>query len=333
MSEPKSYVAKRGYAGIRRRLLFLLLLLAMTPLLALGLFCYDRLGALYDEKLAIGLESVTNSKHRALDTFLTERVSQIRTLAFTHSYEELSDPERLSSIFSVMQAHSRSFADVGIIGMDGKHVAYVGPFDLRTADYTSAEWFQAVLRRGVYVSDVFMGYRNVPHFIIAVLRHEGSRSFILRATIASLLQNRRLLRNRYTTLALDDEKPDAGCDNCANDLDWKFISTVTRYVEDNLEKTDFNVDSLCALMNMSRTSFYNKLKALTGQAPADYIRLIRLKRAAHLLKEKRYNITEISEMTGFNDVKYFREVFKKYYKVSPSQYAKGKDDPSDEKNT
>ena len=183
MSEPKSYVAKRGYAGIRRRLLFLLLLLAMTPLLALGLFCYDRLGALYDEKLAIGLESVTNSKHRALDTFLTERVSQIRTLAFTHSYEELSDPERLSSIFSVMQAHSRSFADVGIIGMDGKHVAYVGPFDLRTADYTSAEWFQAVLRRGVYVSDVFMGYRNVPHFIIAVLRHEGSRSFILRATI------------------------------------------------------------------------------------------------------------------------------------------------------
>ena len=183
MSEPKSYVAKRGYAGIRRRLLFLLLLLAMTPLLALGLFCYDRLGALYDEKLAIGLESVTNSKHRALDTFLTERVSQIRTLAFTHSYEELSDPERLSSIFSVMQAHSRSFADVGIIGMDGKHVAYVGPFVLRTADYTSAEWFQAVLRRGVYVSDVFMGYRNVPHFIIAVLRHEGSRSFILRATI------------------------------------------------------------------------------------------------------------------------------------------------------
>ena len=155
---------------------------------------------------------------------------------------------------------------------------------------------------------------------------------ILRATIASLLQNRRLLRNRYTTLALDDEKPDAGCDNCANDLDWKFISTVTRYVEDNLEKTDFNVDSLCALMNMSRTSFYNKLKALTGQAPADYIRLIRLKRAARLLREKRYNITEISEITGFNDAKYFREVFKKYYKVSPSQYAKGEDEPTHKKN-
>ena len=155
---------------------------------------------------------------------------------------------------------------------------------------------------------------------------------ILRATIANLLQNRRLLRSKYTTLTLEDEKSDTSCNNCANDLDWKFISTVTRYVEDNLDKTDFNVDSLCALMNMSRTSFYNKLKALTDQAPADYIRIIRLKRAAQLLREKQYNITEISEMTGFNDVKYFREVFKKYYKVSPSQYAKGEDGPSNEKN-
>ena len=63
-----------------------------------------------------------------------------------------------------------------------------------------------------------------------------------------------------------------------------------------------------------------------------YIRIIRLKRAAKLLREKQYNITEISEMTGFNDVKYFREVFKKYYKVSPSQYAKGGDEPSNEKD-
>lgn len=81
---------------------------------------------------------------------------------------------------------------------------------------------------------------------------------------------------------------------------------------------------------MSRSSFYNKLKALTDQAPADYIRLIRLKRAAQLLSEGQYNISEISDMTGFNDVKYFREVFKKYYKISPSGYSKGemKEEPT-----
>ena len=76
------------------------------------------------------------------------------------------------------------------------------------------------------------------------------------------------------------------------------------------------------LLNMSRTSFYNKLKALTDQAPADYIRLIRLKRDAALLKTGQHSVTEISELTGFNDVKYFREVFKKHFKVSPSKYCK-----------
>lgn len=76
-------------------------------------------------------------------------------------------------------------------------------------------------------------------------------------------------------------------------------------------------------MGMSRTSFYNKLKALTDQAPSDYIRFIRLEQAAQLLKEGQHSITEIAEMTGFCDSKYFREVFKKHFKVNPSQYAKG----------
>ncbi|WP_165177288.1 PAS domain-containing sensor histidine kinase [Desulfovibrio sp. ZJ369] len=173
----------RGYKRIYRRLLLTLLLLALTPLAALGLFCLDRINIIYDEKISAGIEAVTSSKHRALDTFIVERVGQIKTLAFTHPYAELSDPARLSEIFSVMQNNSRSFVDLGIIGMDGRHVSYVGPFDLHEADYTDTPWFREVLRKGVYVSDVFMGYRHVPHIIIAVLRHEGGRSYIMRATI------------------------------------------------------------------------------------------------------------------------------------------------------
>ena len=92
-----------------------------------------------------------------------------------------------------------------------------------------------------------------------------------------------------------------------------------------MDNQAFNVDVLCTLLNMSRTSFYNKIKALTDQAPADYIRLIRLKRAAHLLKTEKYTIAEVAEMTGFNDAKYFREVFKRHFKVSPSRYMKGED--------
>ena len=83
-----------------------------------------------------------------------------------------------------------------------------------------------------------------------------------------------------------------------------------------MDNPDFTVDVLCSLLNMSRTSFYSKLKALTGQAPADFVRNIRL-------KEWKYSVTEVAERTGFCDGKYFREVFKKYFNVSPSQYAKG----------
>ena len=79
---------------------------------------------------------------------------------------------------------------------------------------------------------------------------------------------------------------------------------------------------------MSRTSFYCKLKALTGQSPTEFIRVMRLKRATQLLKEGGYAINEISDMVGFSDTKYFREVFKKYYKMSPSRYAKEGGNPT-----
>lgn len=149
---------------------------------------------------------------------------------------------------------------------------------------------------------------------------------ILKANIANLLANRALLHSKYANLELGEEEEEDKdlCINCSQDMDWKFIANVKKHVEDNLDNPSFTVDTLCSLMGMSRTSFYNKLRALTDQAPGDYIRLIRLKHAVKLLKENTHSITEIAEMTGFSDAKYFREVFKKYYNVSPSQYIKEK---------
>lgn len=147
---------------------------------------------------------------------------------------------------------------------------------------------------------------------------------ILKANISNLLANRALLRSKYANLDLEDEENDEDCINCSQDIDWKFIANVKKNVEDNIDNPALTVDVLCSLMGMSRTSFYNKLRALTDQAPGDYIRLIRLKRAIQLLKEDAHSITEIAEMTGFSDAKYFREVFKKHYNVSPSQYFKEK---------
>ena len=147
---------------------------------------------------------------------------------------------------------------------------------------------------------------------------------ILKATVDNLLTNRALLRSKYANLELDDEEEDDECINCSQDIDWKFIANVKKHIKDNIDNPALTVDVLCNLVGMSRTSFYNKLRALTDQAPGDYIRLIRLKYAVQLLKENTHSITEIAEMTGFSDAKYFREVFKKHFNVSPSQYGKEK---------
>ena len=151
---------------------------------------------------------------------------------------------------------------------------------------------------------------------------------ILKASIANLLANRALLRKKYANLEIDttpeEEAPTPASANIRpNSLDQEFMLRVKRGIEERIDDPGFTVDTLCALLNMSRTSFYNKLKALTGQAPADFVRDIRLHRAAELLREGNCSITEVAEKTGFCDSKYFREVFKKRFNVSPSQYAKG----------
>ena len=83
-----------------------------------------------------------------------------------------------------------------------------------------------------------------------------------------------------------------------------------------------NVENLCDAMNMSRSSLYNKIKALTNDSPSDFIRKVRMNEASILLKSKRYTVSEVSDMMGFSDPKYFTDTFKKYYGVTPSTYMK-----------
>ena len=142
---------------------------------------------------------------------------------------------------------------------------------------------------------------------------------ILKAMIKNILANRALLRQAYNSI--EDKKQNLPV-NCTNTMDWKFIASVKKCIEKNMGDSDFNVEILSSQHYMSRTSFFNKLKALTGYAPADYIRMIRLQHAAQLLKQGEHTIAEIADIVGFSDAKYFREVFKKYYNVSPSKFYK-----------
>lgn len=140
---------------------------------------------------------------------------------------------------------------------------------------------------------------------------------ILKAEIANILANRAIWRQKFAQI----DNIEVDCANCADDLDMQFMIKAKETTMKHVDEPDFNVDVLCSDMGMSRTSFYNKLKALTDQAPSDFIRTTRMNHAAHLLKTTSYTVGEIADMVGFNDPKYFREVFKKQFTVSPSKYA------------
>lgn len=99
----------------------------------------------------------------------------------------------------------------------------------------------------------------------------------------------------------------------------EFVGKATKVTLDNLRDNDFTIDDLCREMGMSRTLFYVKLKTYTGRSPQDFVRSIRLEKAASLLRKGR-TVTEVSVLTGFDNPKYFSTVFKKYFGVSPSKY-------------
>ena len=105
-------------------------------------------------------------------------------------------------------------------------------------------------------------------------------------------------------------------------MDQEFIDKLNRIIEDNITTVDLDMAFMTDKMAMSHSTFYRKVKALTGMSAKEYIRKLRLQRCAELLRIGDYNVTEAANMTGFNDLGHFREVFKQEFGVAPSEYAK-----------
>ncbi len=95
----------------------------------------------------------------------------------------MADASNLSHVFEIINREYGSINDLGIIDDQGRHLAYIGPYDLMDKNYSRTIWFKQVMEKGLYISDMFMGFRKVPHFIIAVTRVEKGEKWILRATI------------------------------------------------------------------------------------------------------------------------------------------------------
>lgn len=138
---------------------------------------------------------------------------------------------------------------------------------------------------------------------------------LLEVRVDKLIESREAMRKRFQT-----EDKITPSKVTLNSLDREFLEKIMALMEENMGNDSYWVDQLAADMNTSRSTFFRKLKKLTGQPPNDFIRMIRLKRAAQLLEQNQLTIAEVSYKVGFNDPGYFGKCFRKVYGQSPSQY-------------
>lgn len=135
--------------------------------------------------------------------------------------------------------------------------------------------------------------------------------------INNLLESRMKLRQNFAN------NPYITTNSIAqNKADENFLNKMTEVIRQNLDDENFSIDSLAFEMNMSRTSLHRKIKGITELTPGDFIRIIRLKRAAELLMEGEYRINEICMLVGIRSLSYFSKSFQKQFGVLPKDFAK-----------
>ena len=171
------------YRSLKRKIITLTLVMSLTPLLILGGVLYYQFESAGREMTREQIRYRAQAQAEAVDLFLKERRAILNAMADTHDFEQMIDEKNLARIFEVMNNRAGAFVDLGIIDSRGAHRAYIGPYDLRGRNYLDQSWFNEVMIKGYYKSDVYMGFRQQPHFIIAVRRHENQQAWILRATI------------------------------------------------------------------------------------------------------------------------------------------------------
>jgi signal transduction histidine kinase/ligand-binding sensor domain-containing protein/DNA-binding response OmpR family regulator len=150
---------------------------------------------------------------------------------------------------------------------------------------------------------------------------------LLRSRMVNLLESRKKFALQIVSHATNSNE--TGFDISLpeldmNKLDKDFLTKLTAIIEENLDLEKLDVIFLREKMYMSGSSFYRKVKGLTGLSPNEFIRKIRIRKAALLLLSGKHNVSEVSYLAGFNDVAYFRQCFKGEYGVTPTEFVRKK---------
>ncbi len=175
---------RKAYRGLRRYIVILLCLAAAMPLAFIGGGIYYEYRKSIGEKVEAQLAASAVHHKEVIERFLTETSSAMKVITHLLPLKDLGRNEVLQKVLVTLQKeYEFAFEDMGVIDAKGNHLSYVGPYDLQDRNYAFAPWFKETLEKRIFISDVFLGFRHVPHFIIAVKQGEGEEAWILRATV------------------------------------------------------------------------------------------------------------------------------------------------------
>ena len=185
-------IEKNYYSAVKVRLTAIFCLLITVPMVILALYTISNLKDAAVKKIELSLGRLVDHKKEVVSLFLKEKEDLLAMLTGMYPIEYLGNQDNLNKLFRSLNQQG-SIVDLHVIDSAGNQLAYVGPYasSIIGKNYADAQWFQEVLIKGSHVSDIFLGFRNVPHFVVAVT--DPLKTYVLRATINSEAFNNLLL--------------------------------------------------------------------------------------------------------------------------------------------
>ncbi|MBC8317451.1 MAG: two-component sensor histidine kinase [Desulfobulbaceae bacterium] len=172
------------FRSMWKKRILLLALAAFGPFSCLAIFDYLVTKHYAEKEIHLRTAQIVSSTTRTVSFYLNQRKTALDLISRPYSFEEISSDQNLLDIFHSLKRTIGGFSDVGIINSSGEQVGYVGYYDLKGDNYAQETWFAETVAQGSYISEVFLGHRNIPHMIIAIKHDQTDGSFyLLRATI------------------------------------------------------------------------------------------------------------------------------------------------------
>ena len=186
--ETHPFMSESSYKFFGRSFLpnivFIVALVSFIPMLLVSGLVLEQFSASHKEKLYTHLIEVVHKHAEDIDSFLNERLNNLQFLLVSCGYENLTDESFAQErLIHLQHIYGGVFEDIGIVDEEGIQRFYAGRFKLEKARYSGAEWFQKAIKKQYFISDVFLGLRSSPHFIISVKHTSQNENMLLKATI------------------------------------------------------------------------------------------------------------------------------------------------------